>query len=464
LTVELPEPKLIVKSVSAMAGGVVTVPVVLVANGTENAMQFSLSYDTTRLQFVQAQLGTDLPTATLLTNSTQLSIGRIGLAISLPAEQSIPAGTQEVARLVFQSFTRSESASTTIYFIGSPLARQVANAQAQVLPAQYFSGTVVLWPTVYEADVAPRGNPDRQVTVIDWVQVGRFVAALDVPAPGLEFQRADCAPRGEGGNGILSASDWVQAGRYAAGLDPLAGVSGPTNFVEVPEPPPGLVRQALAGKAANGNACTVSVAETTLVLGQEVTVPVVLHGSGGESALTFSLQFDPDQLAFIGAQALAPAGASAVLNQNTTQAAQGRVGFALSLQAGQSFSAGQQQVVLVTFRAKPEARGPVALSFASQPVAREVATVDAQPVANTTWTGRVLPLALPAPEIGTAAEAGQLTFRWPAALSGVYLEATDDLANPNWIRVNLTAEEVDGKMQLNIPADAARKFYRLRTE
>ncbi|WCJ61264.1 immunoglobulin domain-containing protein [Fontisphaera persica] len=464
LTVELPQPKLIVKNVSGMAGAVITVPVLLVANGTENAMQFSLSYNVSRLQFVQAQLGADVPTATLFTNGTQVANGRIGLAISLPAEQSIPAGTQEVARLVFQSIASSQTTSTTISFTGWPLAQQVANARAQVLPAQYFSGTVSLVPTEYEADVAPRGDPDRQVTVIDWVQVGRYVAALDTPAPGREFQRADCAPRGEGGNGILSATDWVQAGRFAAGLDPLMVLSGPTNFVDVSDPPPGLVRQALPAKAANGNACTVTVAETTLVLGQEVTVPVVLHGSGGEGALTFSLQFNPASLTFVRAQALAPAGASAILNQNTAQAAQGRVGFALSLQAGQSFSAGQQQVVLVTFRAQPEARGPVALSFASQPVAREVATVDAQPVANTTWTGRVLPLALPAPEVSTSAEAGRLTFRWPAALSGVYLEATDDLASPNWTRVNLTAEAVDGKMQLNIPADAARKFYRLRTE
>ncbi|MCX8155615.1 MAG: immunoglobulin domain-containing protein [Verrucomicrobiae bacterium] len=459
LTVQLPPPKFIVSNALTMAGSILTVPIVLAANGTENAMQFSLTVSTSRLQLLRVEPGPSLTNATFLTNLSLLSQGRIGVAISLPSGATMPVGTQEIARLTFQSLPMAGSYTTPLSFSSSPLTQQVANAQAQVLQAEYVSGVINLMPTEYEADVAPRGAPDRLVTVVDWVQVGRFVAALDTPAAGAEFQRADCAPRSEGGNGLLTASDWVQAGRYAAGLDPLAIVSGPTNFA-----PPGLVRQALAGKNANGNACTVSVAETSLLLGKNVTVPVMLHANGTESALTFSLQFNPAQLTFVQAQAVSPAGTSAVLNQNPAQAAQGRVGMALSLQAGQTYPAGLHQVVLVSFAVRPDARGPVALSFASQPVAREVANLHAQPLTETTWAGRNLALALPTPQISTATEAGQLTFRWPAGLPGVYLEATDDLVNPQWMRVNLTPEEVDGQVRLNIPADAARKFYRLRTE
>ena len=66
------------------------------------------------------------------------------------------------------------------------------------------------------------------MTIADWVQVGRFVAGLDVVANDDEFLRADCAPRANLGNGHLTVTDWVQAGRYAVGLDPLTIVGGPT--------------------------------------------------------------------------------------------------------------------------------------------------------------------------------------------------------------------------------------------
>ena len=79
-----------------------------------------------------------------------------------------------------------------------------------------------------EADVAPRPDGDGALLVNDWVQVGRFVAGLDVPAEGSEFQRADCAPLDESGDGQLLVNDWVQAGRYVAGLDAQQEQGGPT--------------------------------------------------------------------------------------------------------------------------------------------------------------------------------------------------------------------------------------------
>lgn len=80
-----------------------------------------------------------------------------------------------------------------------------------------------------EVDVAPRPGGDGDLAVNDWVQVGRFVAGLDEPLLGSEFQRADCAPLASSGDGVLLANDWVQAGRFVAGLDvpqPQAGPAG----------------------------------------------------------------------------------------------------------------------------------------------------------------------------------------------------------------------------------------------
>jgi len=80
--------------------------------------------------------------------------------------------------------------------------------------------------------VAPRATGgDGLVDVTDWVQLGRFVAALDTPANGLEYQKADCAPKESNGCGEpVSVTSWTQAGRYAAALDPLQSAVG---FTEV---------------------------------------------------------------------------------------------------------------------------------------------------------------------------------------------------------------------------------------
>ena len=91
-----------------------------------------------------------------------------------------------------------------------------------------FSSPYPLPVAGLEADVAPRTDGDGSLLVNDWVQVGRFVAGLDIPTPGLEFQRADCAPYAERGDAQLLVNDWVQAGRYVAGLDVPQPENGPT--------------------------------------------------------------------------------------------------------------------------------------------------------------------------------------------------------------------------------------------
>jgi len=98
------------------------------------------------------------------------------------------------------------------------------DAECGVLPGGYT------YFADYEADVAPRNTlGDGSVDVTDWVQVGRFAAKLDVPANGLEYQKADCAPKvTSGGGSDIDVTDWTQAGRYAAGLDNLQSADGPT--------------------------------------------------------------------------------------------------------------------------------------------------------------------------------------------------------------------------------------------
>jgi alpha-tubulin suppressor-like RCC1 family protein len=82
----------------------------------------------------------------------------------------------------------------------------------------------------YEGDLACRTSlGDEGLTAGDLAQARRFVAGLDTPAAGPEFQRADVAPRSpDYGDGELSAGDLIQQRRYVAGLDPLTAAGGPT--------------------------------------------------------------------------------------------------------------------------------------------------------------------------------------------------------------------------------------------
>src|SRR5262249_59940915 len=66
-------------------GGQVSVPIELVAQGDENALGFSLSFDPAVLGNPQAGLGGDASGATLNTNTSQVGGGRLGVALSLPS-------------------------------------------------------------------------------------------------------------------------------------------------------------------------------------------------------------------------------------------------------------------------------------------------------------------------------------------------------------------------------------------
>jgi hypothetical protein len=118
-----------------------------------------------------------------------------------------------------------------------------------------------------------------------------------------------------------------------------------------------------------------------------VVIPVQLIASGSENALGFSINYDPAQLTFVSAVVGAQA-ADATLNPNSSQAASGRVGIALSKPTNAVWSAGTQEIVKLTFTvASGLANGTVIpLTFGDTPITREVvsATVDVLPAGYST--------------------------------------------------------------------------------
>lgn len=356
-----------VVAASGSPSGTVAVPIELVSQGDENALGFSLTFDSSLLGSPQTALGGDAGGASLNTNVSQVGQGRLGIAVSLPTGQRFTAGTRQIVVVTF-TIASTQAASTNLGFGDQPVAREVSNTMAGALPANYTGGAVT-FTTSYEADVAPRpnGSGNGTVTVTDWVQVGRFVSGEDQASTGSEFQRADIAPKDTKGNGSLTITDWVQAGRYAAGLDLVVTAGGPTAPVSFNA----NERLPFRHVAAFGPR-VLKVLSANLERGQRGTVTIEFDAQGNENALGFSLNFDPAQLQFISA-VVGSGATGATLNVNSAQAAKGRLGLALALPAGQVFAAGLRQIVTLTFAASATGNATnSAISFGDSPVAREV--------------------------------------------------------------------------------------------
>jgi uncharacterized protein YneR len=351
-------------------GGQVSLPIELVAQGDENALGFSLTFDPAVLGNPQAAPGSDASGATLNANTSQAASGRLGLALSLPFGQKFSAGTRQIVVVNFTIAGGASGGSTPVGFGDQPIAREISDVSARALQAAYAPGAVS-FAAGLEGDVAPRPNGNGAVTITDWVQIGRFVAGQDA-ASGGEFQRADTAPRDSRGNGSLTITDWVQAGRYAAGLDPATPAGGPGSQG------PGVM--AASRIAAASGARSVRIRNGYFERGQQSAVLVELDAVGNENALCFSLTFDPARLRFVSA---APGGdlGGATLNVNTGLAAKGQIGLALALPAGQTIQAGMRQIVVVNFAVATKSEMTTAtIGFGDQPVTRELSDAYANPL------------------------------------------------------------------------------------
>ncbi|HKZ80263.1 MAG TPA: IPT/TIG domain-containing protein, partial [Pyrinomonadaceae bacterium] len=302
-----------VLNASGGGGGTITVPIQLTAQGDENALGFSISYDPALLSNPVASLGANASGATLNTNSSQLASGRYGMALSLPTGQNFATGTRQIVVINFTSAAVASQTVTQVAFGDQPVVREISNSSAEVLSTGYTPGTVTL-TLGYEADVAPRpnGSNNGTVSIADWVQSGRFSSGLDVANLGSEFQRADCAPKSSLGNGSITISDWVQAGRYASGLDAVVAAGGPTG----PATPTENSKSSTSTiESAALPSTTVRLMGADVATGEQRQVSIEIDTEGNENALGFSLMFDPEKLSFISAQQSVEL-SSATLNVN----------------------------------------------------------------------------------------------------------------------------------------------------
>ncbi len=385
---------------SGSPGGMVSVPIELIAQGDENALGFSLTFDPAVLSNPQAIPGSDASAATLNTNISQIGSGRLGIALSLPFGQRFIVGTRQIVVVHFAIASGVSASSTQVGFGDQPIPREISDISARTLQAAYMPGAVAL-TSGFEGDVAPRPNGNGSVTITDWVQIGRFIAGQDSPSSA-EIQRADCAPRESRGNGSLTITDWVQAGRFAAGLDAPIPSGGPTGLSGVT--PTAALRRAQSDGASGAR--NVRISNGHFGSGQQSAVIIELSAEGNENALGFSLNFDPAQLWFVSASIGRDAN-GATLNVNTSLTAKGSLGLALALPTGQTLPTGLRQVVVINFAVASESRAITAtINFGDQPVTRELSDASANSL-PVSFTGGTVTLGHSVTSVSAASFAGQ---------------------------------------------------------
>ena len=368
-----------VAAASGAVGGTINIPIEIVSQGDENAIGFSLTFDAAVLGNPVAALGSDATGATINTNASQAAQGRFGLALAFPANQKFAAGVRQLAVVTFSVAASANFGTTNLGFGDQPVLREVADTSANALTTTFTGGAVTLTKG-FEADVQPRpdGDNNGQVTVTDWVQVGKFVAGLDTAAPGNEYQRADCAPRTGLGDGRISIIDWTQAGRYAAALDPATPAGGPT-----------MAASSVVGERLSVVGNDSATLQPTTIRAQlrpttnnrqPTTIPIEIDAQGIENALGFSLIFNASHWRLLSVKAGRDA-YDAVLHINSNEVDRGRIGIALAMPVGQAIARGERELVVCEFAAIANRKGlPLIYDFGDFPVRRELADVEANPV------------------------------------------------------------------------------------
>jgi hypothetical protein len=374
----------------------------------------------------------------------------IGVGIDL-FSGTFPAGTNDVLDVTFTTSPATNQVTATVNFSGTPSQELIVNQDIQPLPALFVPGAVVISPNALEGDVSPQPNGDEVLNIADWVQEGRFVAGLDTPANGSEFQRADCAPRSTLGDGQITVADWVQVGRYAVGLDPITPAGGPTSpsggsgsaiFPTKLSSPDQVQLLPLTGGAATNS------------------VVVQLTARGTEAGLGFSVTFDPANVRFLNA-ALGSGATGAALIQNTNSALKGTVGFVVGMEPPATFAAGTQQLLTLHFASVLYSNNAV-LSFGSNPVTEQLVDSNAN-VLPAAFQNAALPLGGAAwPTVSITQTGNGLGLSWPSSATNLTLMTAPSLSGP-WTAASQAALTNGNVISANIQVSTNQAFYRLQS-
>jgi hypothetical protein len=203
LTVNFPPATVQVVNTTANPVGTnsATVPINLLANGNENALNFSLSFDTNLLRYASAFKVSAAINATLVVDASQAGSGRLGIKLTLPSGETYSSGTNRILIVTFTSkLTGTQAVTTVVGFAMQPVGPSLTDTNGSPLAFSLHSGTLTL---------SPKPPPGGSV--------------VTPQQPTLNISSS-------GGNVVLSWPTW--AGDY--NLQAAESLSAPVNWTNVP--------------------------------------------------------------------------------------------------------------------------------------------------------------------------------------------------------------------------------------
>ena len=122
--------------------GTVTALIQAVAQGNENALSFSIAFDTASLTYTAATLGASASAASLVLNTNRVTAGLLGIVLSLPPNQGLLSESLDVLRVRFHAAT--SAATSAVRFSNAPAPTFVSDLLGNELAFQFVDGTLQL--------------------------------------------------------------------------------------------------------------------------------------------------------------------------------------------------------------------------------------------------------------------------------------------------------------------------------
>ena len=191
------------------------------------------------------------------------------------------------------------------------------------------------------------------------------------------------------------------------------------------------------------------------------SLAVQIAAKGTETALGFSLTFDPAKVRFAGSS-LGSGATGASLIANTNNAAAGVVGFVAGFAPPTVFAAGTQQILQLNFSSVLYSN-TAALGFGDAPVVRQVSDANANAL-SATFQGTTFAAAGAAwPALTVQQGPNSLGISWPASAAGFELETTPVLGGA-WSPVAGAVVTNGDVVTLTLPILPAGGFFRLHSQ
>jgi uncharacterized protein (TIGR03437 family) len=155
--------------------------------GNENAVGFSLNFDTAQLRFVSASTIGAASGAALNINTNMVGVGKIGIAFALPGGQKLSAGRQPVALVTFTVLAAENVTNTFLNFGDQPIPREVVDVSANAVAANFSGATLTFAQSMAAVSAASFGNarlaPESIATAFGGRLATKTQAAISLPLP-----------------------------------------------------------------------------------------------------------------------------------------------------------------------------------------------------------------------------------------------------------------------------------------